>query len=254
MRERTDLTWDEVKELAKTKQPFSEKQKQTFKLKKTHTLLYTTVPSRDQETGAKMITDDDVIDGPVQEPGATKEKTPCQYGEMCYQTNPAHRAAFFHPTKPVEKPAEAKGKGKKAAAAPEKQQPVPCKWGAKCWQTNAAHLAKYSHDFSSTAKAAIPNEEIEDVEERAQSEEEDVPKETLRRQATVALTEKDVADAVAPPAPQAAANQPDALVQISLAELHRLTKIASEYGKMTAAKEVAAEPSLKKQKSTGRKK
>ena len=79
-------------------------------LKKTHTLLYTTVPSRDQSTGAKQVTDDDVIDGPICEPQEEKEKPLCKYGSLCYQTNKAHLMQFRHDKKKNEAKAAAKKK------------------------------------------------------------------------------------------------------------------------------------------------
>lgn len=95
LRVREDVTWKEVKENALKSAPKSEEKKKSFVLKKAHTVLYTTVPSRDQvrekrklglfffqislffvfqETNAKQITDDDVNDPPALEPGGSKRE------------------------------------------------------------------------------------------------------------------------------------------------------------------------------------
>ncbi len=47
LRERTDVTWADVLEAAKTKPPFSTKKKVVPALKKQHTIMFSTVPSLD---------------------------------------------------------------------------------------------------------------------------------------------------------------------------------------------------------------
>jgi hypothetical protein len=47
LRERTDVTWADVLESAKTKPPFSTKKKVVPALKKQHTIMFSTVPSLD---------------------------------------------------------------------------------------------------------------------------------------------------------------------------------------------------------------
>jgi ATP-dependent DNA ligase len=58
LRIREDVTWDEVKQSAAKNKPFSEEKKKSFHLKKSHTVLYTTVPSRDQSTSKKQARQD----------------------------------------------------------------------------------------------------------------------------------------------------------------------------------------------------
>jgi len=59
MHRRPELTWDDVLENAKTKIPFSQHKKRTPDLEKKHSILFSTVPSRDQLTGVKIVTNDD---------------------------------------------------------------------------------------------------------------------------------------------------------------------------------------------------
>ena len=61
VRERGDVTWEDVLENAKTNKPFSQEKKPVRVLKKQHTVLFTVVSSRDQETGKKQITSDGII-------------------------------------------------------------------------------------------------------------------------------------------------------------------------------------------------
>lgn len=232
LRERGDVTWDEVLELAKTKIPFSQQKKLSVKLKKVHTLLYTTVPSRDQSTGAKQVTDDDAIEPAVVEPGgvAEKSKPVCKYGKLCYQKNEAHRALFYHEEEPLaaEAPEPATKKAKSKKGAKDAGARVPCKWGKSCYRTNAEHLAKYAHDHDDAvvAAAAAADEDIEDV---AASEEADVPQEELQRAATVALTATDVFASVKKDEPEVKAEEE--LVQVSKAELAKLKELAAAYMK-----------------------
>lgn len=147
LRKREDLTWDEVVELAKTKTPFSCKAKPKRELKKQHTILFSTVPSRDQSTGKKVVTDDDLFDDDEEDVADKKKgkvggKPVCKYGASCYQTNPTHLAKFHHP------PA---AKDDNAATSSKK---TPCKWGALCYLTNKQHLEKYSHPPKNAAAPA----------------------------------------------------------------------------------------------------
>lgn len=61
LRVRGDVTWDEVMKNAKTSAPASTVQKVIPTLKKQHTLLFSTVPSRD-EKGNKFVADGDVAE------------------------------------------------------------------------------------------------------------------------------------------------------------------------------------------------
>lgn len=62
LRMRSDLTWKDVLEAAKTKQPVSLKAKvvPSTKLSKQHSILFSVIPSRDEKTGKKVVTEDDV--------------------------------------------------------------------------------------------------------------------------------------------------------------------------------------------------
>jgi hypothetical protein len=52
-------TWEEVCENAKTKATPALKKKVIPQLKKQHSILFSVVPSRDQQTGQKVVTSDD---------------------------------------------------------------------------------------------------------------------------------------------------------------------------------------------------
>lgn len=268
LRIRGDLTWKDVLENAKTSQPHSEKKKLSFKLKKAHTLLYTSVPSRDQSTGVKQVTDDDVIEPAVKEPGGggaagpTADRPACKYGQLCYQTNEAHLAAFFHEREKEaeKKPSAAKKTGgkKAAAAAASGGEKEPCVYGSACYRTSKDHRDKYSHDIEpaaapapalekkkSTGKGKKKEEEAVGAEEEAGpgSEEEDVPKEQLERAATRAFTAADIIKAVSSgnnkAAAAAAEDVEEDVVVISKKELEKLQALAKQH---------AAEPVTKKAK------
>lgn len=121
LRERTDMSWKDVLENAKTKAPFSSLKKKTLvpQLKKQHSILFSTIPSRDADTGKKVVTSNDTDDvaedeadnlltkktamlppaSPVvtgKKRGATGKRM-CQYGAMCYQKNKDHLDKFDHP-------------------------------------------------------------------------------------------------------------------------------------------------------------
>ena len=217
LRIREDVTWADVKTNAAKDKPFSEQKKLSVHLKQKHSILYTTVPSRDQESGAKQITDDDAIEPAVMEPGKTTEKPVCKYAELCFQTNEHHLAIFSHP--------EAKAEESK----PTKMK-TPCKFGSTCYRSNKSHLEKYSHD----------DEPIVDVvDEEEHSAEADVPKESLKRTATVSISVADVQQAAV------AQKQDDEFVEISVSELRRLQEIAKA---VKAANDVN-EPTKKKSKN-----
>ncbi len=244
LRVREDVTWEEVKESAAKKKPFSEEKKKSFHLKKSHTVLYTTVPSRDQETGEKRVTDDDAIEGAIEEPGSEAGKSDlpaCKYGKLCYQQNESHRASFYHePRKEDKKDDKKKPASKKKSAAESKPA---CKFGADCWRTAADHLEKYTHEEPAKKKGAkekAPEKKEEEKKNEQEddmlefSAEEDVPKDTLKRAATIAISAADVEDA-------AVKADPNQMVAISLAELTRLQELAKQ------AEE--GQPKIKKSKS-----
>eukprot|EP01102_Stenamoeba_stenopodia_P003500 TRINITY_DN1356_c0_g1_i1.p1 TRINITY_DN1356_c0_g1~~TRINITY_DN1356_c0_g1_i1.p1 ORF type:complete len:349 (+),score=121.00 TRINITY_DN1356_c0_g1_i1:843-1889(+) len=180
LRERKDLTWDEVVELAKTKTPFSCKPKPVRALKKQHTILFSTVPSRDQVTGKKVITDDDILedDDDESEVESSKDKSKgkkeCKWGKNCYQSNPSHLAKFTHPPK-------------NDTASSSK---VPCKWGTLCYLTSEKHLSQYSHpskkDKVVSAAPAAEEEDIPDRKGKGKDEEEE------EREATIPISNSDI--------------------------------------------------------------
>jgi hypothetical protein len=151
------MTWDDVLKLSKTKTPFSCKPKPQRELKKQHTILFSTVPSRDNG-GKKVVTDDDVVDDDDDDDSPSSSssssgakvggKLVCQYGTSCYQSNPSHLAKFHHP--PV-----AKDKNE----APSKK--TPCKWGSSCYLTSKQHMAQYSHPAKGGEDTTAPAAEGE---------------------------------------------------------------------------------------------
>jgi len=139
LRARTDMTWDDVCRNAKTKPPFSQLKKivGTIGIKKQHSILFSTVPSRDPKTGAKIVTDDDGDDD-EDEAKSDGPKPMCKYGLLCFRTNDAHLKAFTHPPKPT--PVA------KTSNSPKVSAKTPCRFGKQCYRTNKDHLAQFSHD------------------------------------------------------------------------------------------------------------
>jgi hypothetical protein len=143
LRTRHDLTWNDVLENAKTHVPKSTVGKTIPKLlKKQHTILFSVVPSRDPNTGNKIVTSDDEDDNVKEEVKAAAPapkgkkaaaKPMCKYGAACYRTNADHVKQFDHPPRPELEAAVAEeeeaapapvvvpiatGKGKKAGVTP----------------------------------------------------------------------------------------------------------------------------------------
>lgn len=152
LRVRTDLTWNDVLEAAKTKKPMSITQKviPTAKLSKQHSILFSVIPSRDATTNKKIVTSDDEDDEAEKATTTTSSKTTdtrkmCQYGANCYRTHPDHLKQYQHPpSKPTPKATETESKAK-----------PPCAFGAKCYRTSSAHLAMYSHPAKADAEEEI---------------------------------------------------------------------------------------------------
>ena len=180
LRIRTDLTWNDVLEAAKTKTPVSLTKKvvPSAKLSKQHSILFSVIPSRDGKTGKKIVTSDDEDESaPAAAAAATsapsssaasattskKKKDTrevCQYGEKCYRTNPDHLKQYQHPA----------GKAKPKA---EKTK-TPCSFGAKCTRQSSVHLATYSHPAKSKSKNPVDiaaEEELLDPQELIEPEE-----------------------------------------------------------------------------------
>lgn len=137
---REDITWKDVVKNYKENPPFSATKKIVPVLKKDHSLLFSTVPSRD-EAGNKVVRDEDVEDDEEEQKdsittpatstfsdkvlwGTHKEieqqqKIPCQYGDKCYRNNKEHLDKYSHPPKDPNKQKqlkkEKKGEGKDTA-------------------------------------------------------------------------------------------------------------------------------------------
>ncbi|CAM4740709.1 unnamed protein product [Rotaria magnacalcarata] len=105
LRLRTDLTWDDVLEAAKTKTPISVKQKvvPTTKLSKQHSILFSVIPSRDGKAGKKIARSDDDNEQPSSSSSLQKldVREECPYGEKCYRKNPDHLKQYQHPSSTI---------------------------------------------------------------------------------------------------------------------------------------------------------
>jgi hypothetical protein len=71
---REDITWKDVVKNYKESPPFSATQKVVPELKKDHSLLFSTVPSRDEE-GKKVVRDEDVGEDDEEEKKEEKNVT-----------------------------------------------------------------------------------------------------------------------------------------------------------------------------------
>jgi len=185
LRERADLTWEEVKEQANKNPPHSDKKKAVRVLKKQHTILFSVVPSRDLDSGKKMITSDDELTESDEEtttkpvisikpttkdktkstPSASEKKPMCRYADQCFRTNPAHLAKYAHNTRAtVDGPST-------------KKKEIPCKFGKLCQLNNPYHQQKYSHNAEEEEIGLTKDEKLElkgDVDdEPSKSEEKD---------------------------------------------------------------------------------
>ncbi|CAF4316050.1 unnamed protein product, partial [Adineta steineri] len=170
LRMRTDLTWNDVLEAAKTKKPVSVIQKvvPTTKLSKQHSILFSVIPSRDVKSGKKIVTSDDE-DEETQVPSSSltnknKKDTRelCQYGEKCYRTNPDHLKQYQHPT--------VKSKSKLTKSKTK----LPCTFGSKCNRQSSVHLANFSHPSKSESHDPIDiaaQEELLDPDDLVEIEE-----------------------------------------------------------------------------------
>jgi uncharacterized Fe-S cluster protein YjdI len=170
LRVRNDLTWNDVLEAAKTKKPVSTIAKiiPSAKLSKQHSILFSVVPSRDANSGKKIVTSDDEDEEPTTtattptKTTTTDTRKVCQYGAKCYRTNQDHFKQFQHPSST---PKAAK------TAEPEATTKPTCPFGVKCYRTGAAHLATYSHPTKTESKDAVEEEEILDTNDLMETEE-----------------------------------------------------------------------------------
>ncbi|CAF1099513.1 unnamed protein product [Adineta ricciae] len=165
LRVRTDLAWNDVLEAAKTKKPMSIQQKiiPSAKLSKQHSVLFSVIPSRDANSGKKIVTSDDE-DEEAASSSSTKTsdtRPTCKFGAKCYRTNADHLKQFQHPSS-TPKPTK--------TAEPESTTKPPCTFGAKCYRTSSIHLATYSHPPKTNAKEADEEEPL-DTRELIEAEE-----------------------------------------------------------------------------------
>ncbi|CAF1083579.1 unnamed protein product [Adineta steineri] len=166
LRVRTDLTWNDVLEAAKTKKPVSTIQKivPSAKLSKQHSILFSVVPSRDATTNKKIVTSDDEDDDAPSTTSSPSKTTDtrkiCQYGAKCYRTNADHLKNFQHPSSTPTKTTQ-----------PESTTKPVCTFGAKCFRTSSVHLATYSHPPKSETKDTTGEDEALDTRELMENEE-----------------------------------------------------------------------------------
>jgi len=127
LRSRGDLTWADVLAAAKAKAPFSSLKKRAIPLlQKQHSILFSTVPSRDQVTGKKVVTANDADDD---------AEDAAKAGLLLTKGNAA-------PGSPSASPPAGKKRGAAAAAASGK--PL-CKFHPNCFRKNPVHLDMYDH-------------------------------------------------------------------------------------------------------------
>lgn len=182
---RPDLTWADVIANAKTKPPWSQMKQVKPDYKKQHSIIFSTIPSRD-DSGAKIVTTDDE-DSEDEESRKTikgKTKEPCKYGKTCFRRSHSHLAHFTHPGQDDTKTATAEKEGKEAkpvkgkkkdSKTPKKdasddeegstasadakpKKPIkktPCKFGSKCYRKSAFHLEQFSHDPKDDPKDTV---------------------------------------------------------------------------------------------------
>jgi DNA ligase-1 len=161
---RPDLTWADVIANAKTKPPWSQMKQIKPDYKRQHSIIFSTIPSRDN-LGAKIVTtDDEDSDEEASKMTTKKKKEPCKYGKTCFRKSHSHLAHFTHPEQEETKTTETKkeDKPKKGAAVKDEEEDakpeakpdkakkpakkIPCKFGSKCYRKSAFHLEKFSHD------------------------------------------------------------------------------------------------------------
>ena len=167
LRLREDMTWADVLANAKTKIPYSQVQhkQKALQVSKQHSILFSTIPSRD-EHGRKVITQDDVEEDddeavssgadvlradvenddeaqPDDEDATATSKPLCKYGSLCYRRiNDDHNRDYRH-FKSLTKPTKQPSPPPSAASPPPPLQ--QCPFGSKCYRTNPTHLSQYVH-------------------------------------------------------------------------------------------------------------
>ena len=190
LRLREDMTWPDVIANAKTKLPYSQvqhKQKPLRQMSKQHSILFSTIPSRD-EHGRKVITqddveedDDDALSGGADvlradvdeddedEDGGVVDKTKplCKYGSLCYRRiNDEHNRAYRHNLKSPSKqpkqpspPPTTTSSSSSSSSSPSTSPPPalqPCPFGSNCYRTNPTHLSQYAHTSRDEEAEMLP--------------------------------------------------------------------------------------------------
>jgi hypothetical protein len=117
---------------AKTKVPFSQLKQRAPKLQKQHSILFSTVPSRDQVSGKKIITDDDIDDK------AGDEEYDASTPSASSSSSSSAAAAADTDDKDDKDDDDDSGSSTKKKAVPKKKR--ACKYGANCFRVNPDHL------------------------------------------------------------------------------------------------------------------
>jgi len=194
LRERTDITWDEVCELAKKVTPFTDVKKPTRQLKKQHTILFSTIPSRDEKTGQKIVTSDDEHSSD-EEPTSTSHKSvsdeksstqkpKCKYGPGCYRTSKSHVSKYSHdPKNSTSISVSTSTSSSSSSSTTTTTTKIACKFGKQCYQKSSFHLEHYSHDLKDEEEPvnhiydADTDEENEAKSEKGEEKEKEKEKE-----------------------------------------------------------------------------
>ncbi len=138
LRERPDLTWEDVVKNAKTKAPFSQLKQRSPKLQKQHSILFSTVPSRDQSTGKKIITDADIDDHAADDDDETS-------GSSGSGGSGGDGGADGGAGGDGDGDDDLTSSQKTKKAAAKKGGKRACKYGANCFRTNPLHLEQFEH-------------------------------------------------------------------------------------------------------------
>ncbi|KAL6074838.1 3-ketoacyl-CoA synthase 17 [Balamuthia mandrillaris] len=200
LRERTDMTWEDVLEAAKTKTPFSQIPKKQRALKRQHSIMFSTLPT---SASASL----DVDEGMVEEGSASSssssstsktvtksttkvtatattattapKKKKCMYGAACYRKDPLHLSTYSHETSAAStSTTNVTAASSSASEERDDAVKVPCKWGAECYLTKPDHLRKYSHP---------PKDQKEKKAEEEEEEEAEAGKEGLNEDSTLPM-------------------------------------------------------------------
>jgi len=135
---------------AKAKAPFSSiKRKAAPLLQKQHSILFSTIPSRDQDSGKKVVTANDADDDAEEE---------LKKGLLLTKGNAAPSAA-------AAAGGSVAGKKRGAGAAAAASKPM-CKFHPKCFRKNKEHLEMYDHPPPEEGGDADEDDELDGPEPR----------------------------------------------------------------------------------------